>query len=152
MTIEGVGFAALSTDASVRSKMLRCRFGGDQSPSVLALSHTDTQVVCVTPWGEGLAQPVRVALNGGASFVTRTATATSSAIATLLEMPKFDFKGPKPPALVEAYFTPDSTTLVIRFDSQVRGPPFDRFLPLPTPCLVQPSDFHVHVSLRPMCV
>ena len=37
-------------------------------------------------------------------------------------MPQFEFKGLHPPALIEAYFSPAGTTLIIRFDSQ----PVDR--------------------------
>ena len=45
VTVYGVGFTAISADASVRSGLLRCRFGGAQSPTVAALSHTDSSVV-----------------------------------------------------------------------------------------------------------
>ena len=130
VTVFGRGFLALSVDAATRAGLLRCRFGGVEAATVQPLSHTDTQVVCVTPWGEGEGQPVRIALNSH-SFRSRKAATIGSPPTTETDGPSFMFKGLHPPALVEAYFTPDSTTLVIRFDSQVRvlaGVPDPRFL------------------------
>lgn len=60
---------------------------------------------------------MRVALNG-LDFTSRLAAATSSTEATVEQLPKFSFLGLHPPAMLEAYFTPDSTTLIIRFDAQ----------------------------------
>lgn len=117
VTIYGLGFTALSPVAAVRAKLLRCKFGRAEAPPVEAVSHTDSQVECVTPWGEGNDQPVRVALNG-VDFTSRLHAATGSAEASVEQLPTFNFLGLHPPALLEAYFTPDSTTLMIRFDAQ----------------------------------
>ena len=117
VTVYGNGFGAaigLSADASAR---VVCKFGGEQAPAVAASSFSDSQVVCVTPWGAGEGQPVRVALNG-VSFALRRAVEADSPLATIEEVPKFAFVGLHPPALLEAFFTQDATTLVIRFDTQ----------------------------------
>ena len=120
VTITGQGFSALSTDAAVRAALMRCTFGRDEGVSVKALTHTDTSVVCVTPWGEEGAQPVRVALNGISTQarVANTPTTGPGTLANISHSPLFYFVGLHPPALVEAYFPPEGTTLVIRFDSQ----------------------------------
>ena len=83
---QGLGFTALSPDTAVRSAHLRCLFGAADGEAVPALSHTDTQVVCTTPWGdEGDAQPVRVALNG-ASYRSRAGDAATSPLANLSQV------------------------------------------------------------------
>ena len=123
VTLQGAGFAALSATAAVRAAHLRCRFGA--TVQVLPpTSHNDTHVVCVTPWGEARAagQPVSVALNGITFATRRSPVATTPAgqmsLAAEAELPHFIFTGLRPPALVEAYFPPDATTLIIRFDAQ----------------------------------
>ena len=60
-TLTGAGFAALSSDHSMRISYLRVRFG---SQKVAVLDYSDTSITCVTPWGPEGAQPVQVGLDG----------------------------------------------------------------------------------------
>ena len=105
VTLGGRGIAALSTDAAFRAANLRCRFGTTVQ-SVPPSSHTDHSVVCTSTWGAG-SQPVSLSLNGGGSFRIQPDAEA-----------RITYVGLHPPAMVEVYFPPDATTLVIRFDSQ----------------------------------
>ena len=102
VTVTGRGFSALGAGAS----LFRCKFGQtvqEQPPSFL----NDTHAVCVTTWGKDVpeGQPVSVALNG-ASFYTGGGGL------------RFFFVGLHKPALIDVYFPPEATTLVVLFDSQ----------------------------------
>ena len=65
--------------------------------------------MCVSTWGEesDAGQPVAVSLNA-ASFGTRAGST----------IPRFFYYGLHPPAIVQAYFSIDATTILIRFDAQ----------------------------------
>ena len=122
VTVYGFGFFAISGDVNVRSALLRCRFG-DDGRHVVPTSHKENEVVCRTPWGVGgsRGQPVTVSLNGGASFDTRAQfdyDEASHSLANASQLPRFVFTGTHPPVLLEAFFTPAATTLVVRFDGQ----------------------------------
>lgn len=110
VTITGMGFNALSHDAAVRARYLRCAIASNAGPStsIGCLSHNDTQVICRTSYGSGI-QPVSIALNA-VSFVSRGPTNGSA--------PTFSFKGLHPPSLLDVYFSPEGTTLVVQFDAQ----------------------------------
>ena len=70
VTVTGRGFTALApTDASIRARFMRCRFGTAVQRQPPAY-HTDTQVVCNTTWGVEGNQPVSVSLNA-ATFLHR---------------------------------------------------------------------------------
>ena len=118
VTLTGFGFTGLSSDPFVRSALLRCRFGSQVQP-LPPIYHTDSRVICMTTWGEEsvLGQPVSVALNG-ASFMTRRSYGTDGTFAGESELPRFHFEGLHAPALVEVYFPPEGTKLVVRFDAQ----------------------------------
>ena len=104
VTITGSGFGALGADRS----LFRCGFGGTtqhEPPSFL----NDTHAICVTTWGKDVdeGQPVSVALNG-VSFYEPSGD---------FRVPYF-FVGLHKPALIDVYFPPEATTLVVLFDSQ----------------------------------
>ena len=118
VTIFGKGFQALSSTYTTRASYLKIMFGTAGLP-VSTQAHTDEMIFAVTPWGVEGSQPVRVALNSF-SFQSRKALTPEigNLDTNLSHAPGFMFKGLRPPALVEAYFPPEGTTLVIRFDPQ----------------------------------
>ena len=105
VSIHGLGFTALNDDYLVQRRALRCSFGGTVHP-MQPKFHNDTFVLCVTTWGsetpEGL--KVGVALNGEA-FATN-------------EEVRFRFFGLYQPNVVDVYFPPEATSLIIQFDDQ----------------------------------
>ena len=105
-------------DGHDAAQAVRCRFGTEvQATPPQRVS--DTEVVCISTWGQAN-RNVSVALNG-ATFLARAARdATSFAAATTYaaSTPAFTFVGMKPPVLLEAYFDPEGTRLITRFDSQ----------------------------------
>ena len=107
--IQGVGFERLfpgnSEDYLMRTRNMRCSFGGQVQP-ILPSWHNDTHIICITTWGDesDSGQLVGIGLNGQ-SFSTNNDV-------------RFDFKGLHKPALVEVYFPPEATSLVVRVDEQ----------------------------------
>ncbi|KAL1508458.1 hypothetical protein AB1Y20_004561 [Prymnesium parvum] len=99
VTISGSGFSATS------ASNVRCSFGGTlqlTKPTTV----TDTQVVCLSTWGDEseLGSSVGVSLNDGVSLHE------SSAI-------RFKYSGVYRPQLVDAFFSQDATKLLMQFAS-----------------------------------
>ena len=110
VTVVGSGFTQMypgnsARDYLYRTRLLKCSFGA-QVQALEPAFHNDTHIVCTTTWGDespnGLL--VGIALNAQ-SFVTDNDV-------------RFSFVGLHKPALVEVYFPPEATTLVIQFDEQ----------------------------------
>ena len=113
VTIVGVGFLGFSPNASdpdVTAEAishLRVRFGSNVQKYLPLVNYSDTEIVCVTPWGtEDTAGALfSLALNG----VTFGATGVPV---------RFYYKGLHVPVLVDVYFPQAATTLIIQFDNQ----------------------------------
>lgn len=82
------------------------------------LLHNDTHIVCVSTWGDR-SQSVTVTLNGVA-FASRTRLDVANDSVTLAswrEQPRIWFSGQRAPALVDAFFAPDTTSIILNFDA-----------------------------------
>ena len=105
VSIHGFGFTALHEDYLVQRRALRCSFGGTVQPTQPNY-HNDTFILCVTTWGSEAPDGLRVgvALNGE-TFATN-------------EEVRFRFFGLYKPNVVDVYFPPEATSLIIQFDQQ----------------------------------
>ena len=105
VSIQGFGFTALNDDYLIQRRALRCSFGGTVQP-LQPRFHNDTFILCVTTWGSeapaGL--KVGVALNGE--------TFTTS------EDVRFRFVGLYKPNIIDVYFIPEATSMIVQFDDQ----------------------------------
>jgi hypothetical protein len=107
VTIVGSGFAALSQSYTLRASFLRCRFGA-VTQSIPPSFHNDTHVICITTYGPQTPFGVSVGVSlNSVNFHT-----------TDVQMLSFNFEGLHAPAIVEAYFPSEATTLVLVFDPQ----------------------------------
>jgi hypothetical protein len=113
VTIVGVGFLGFSPNASdpdVTAQAishLRVRFGSNVQRYLPLVNYSDTEIVCVTPWGteDTAGAPFSLALNGVTFGVTGVPV-------------RFYYKGVHVPVLVDVYFPQAATTLIIQFDNQ----------------------------------
>jgi hypothetical protein len=113
VTIVGVGFLGFSPNASdpdVTAEALshlRVRFGANVQRYLPLVSYSDSEIVCVTPWGteDAAGAPFSLALNG-VTFGVNGAPV------------RFYYKGLHLPVLVDVYFPQAATTLIIQFDNQ----------------------------------
>ena len=113
VTIVGVGFLGFSPNASdpdVTAEALshlRVRFGANVQRYMPLVSYSDSEIVCVTPWGteDTGGVPFSLALNGVTFGVTGVPV-------------RFYYKGLHLPVLVDVYFPQAATTLIIQFDNQ----------------------------------
>ena len=105
VSIQGTGFTALSNDYLQQRQNLRCSFGGTVQP-IQPHFHNDTFILCLSTWGAEtpLGLKVGVALNGE-SFATA-------------ETVRFRFFGLYKPNVVDAYFLPEATSMIVQFDDQ----------------------------------
>ena len=105
VTIVGVGFLGFSPNASepeVTAEALthlRVRFGSNVQRDYPLVNYSDTEIVCITPWGtEDVAGvPVSLALNGVTFGVTGVPV-------------RFYYKGLHVPVLVDVYFPQAATS------------------------------------------
>ena len=105
ITVLGSGFTALQGSTAGASAM-RVRFGAVSLPTVPHF-FDDGVILLNTTWGSSSSvggEVVSVALNGE-DFVGDTGV-------------RFTFTGMHPPVLVDVYFNPSATELVMQFDSQ----------------------------------
>ena len=113
VVIGGGGFMALcGNDAGACRATVRCKFGDEVQPA--PPTHVDdTTVHCSSTYGPdgGSGVVVAVSLNGDDGDFSPSSGDSKPA-------PRFRFEGRHPPAVVEAFFPQEATSLLVRLDEQ----------------------------------